>query len=217
MEAPYVNRWTGTVRSFTKEIFDHVQKSEALLLEGSSSVPELAYLMDLVVRFDVHRVIEIGFNIGFSSHAFLTAREDVTVVSFDRPGSLAVSVAKEFIDKKFPGRHQLILGDSRETLPNFLSNTALAAAFQLAFVDGGHEYDISSSDLRNCHTACPPGAIVVMDDLTPWVPWGIGPTKAWLEAVETGIVEPLEIHRDGIVTERIEGPADRVWGMGRFA
>lgn len=215
MEERYLVRWFDVIRGFTKEIWDHVQQGDESISELSSSVPELAYLMHLVDTYDVQSVIEVGFNIGFSSHAFLAASDSVQVVSFDQPGNQASSVAKQFIDQRFPGRHRLVLEDSRTALPKYVEEHG-ESLFDLAFVDGGHDYDVVKSDMGNCQVLCRPGSLVVVDDLTPWVPWGVGPTRAWSEALDAGDVKQEEIYRDGVLADRVEGPADRVWVQGRF-
>ncbi|WP_158102398.1 class I SAM-dependent methyltransferase [Streptomyces africanus] len=203
-----------TIRTFTKELWDHVLASGISISELSSSVPQLTYLMELVHTAEVRTVIEIGFNVGFSSHAFLSASDNVQVVSFDLPENKAALIGKEFIDQRFPGRHQLIVEDSRTALPKFIAEHG-ESLFDLAFVDGGHEYDAVKSDIDYCRVLCRPGSLIVVDDLTPWVPWGTGPTRAWTEVLETGDIKQEKIYRDGILTDRIEGPGDRVWAQGR--
>ncbi|AXE89476.1 O-methyltransferase [Streptomyces sp. Go-475] len=203
-----------TIRTFTKEIWDHVLASDISISELSSSVPQLTYLMELVHTAEVRTVLEIGFNVGFSSHAFLSASDDVQVVSFDLPENKAAWIGKEFIDQRFPGRHQLIMEDSRTALPKFIAEHG-ESLFDLAFVDGGHEYEAVKSDIDYCRVLCRPGSLIVVDDLTPWVPWGTGPTRAWTEVLETGDIKQEQIYRDGILADRIEGPADRVWAQGR--
>jgi predicted O-methyltransferase YrrM len=215
MEEVHLVRWFDTIRDFRKELWDDVMDSGASIPELSASVPELAHLMHLVDTFDVRSVIEVGFNIGFSSHAFLSASDTVNVVSIDVPDNKAVLVGKEFIDQRFPGRHQLIMEDSRTALPKYLAEHG-NAVFDFAFVDGGHDYDVVKSDIDHCVLLCQPGSLIVVDDLTPWVPWGVGPTRAWTEALEAGSIKQEEIYRDGVLVDRIEGPADRIWANGRI-
>jgi len=56
-----------------------------------------------------------------------------------------------------------------------------------------------------------------MDDLTPWLAWGVGPAKAWYEAVDDGLIEPFEYFVDaarrrggGSGRSRLGGRAVRV-------
>ncbi|MDX3225232.1 class I SAM-dependent methyltransferase [Streptomyces sp. ME19-01-6] len=214
MEEVHLVRWFDAIRDFTKELWDYVMDSGTSISELSASVPEMAHLMHLVETFDVRNVIEVGFNIGFSSHAFLSASDGVHVVSFDVPENRAALAGKEFIDQRFPGRHQLIMEDSRTALPKYIAEHG-HSLFDFAFVDGGHDYDVAKSDIDHCGVLCRSGSLIVVDDLTPWVPWGVGPTRAWTEALEAGSIKQEEIYRDGFLAGRIEGPADRVWAQGR--
>src|SRR5215213_8489390 len=81
--------------------------------EGTSDPDQLAWLADLVRGTKAHRIAEIGFHAGFSSHAFLDASPDTRVVSFDLGEHAHLAAAKRLLDECFPGRHLLVCGDSR--------------------------------------------------------------------------------------------------------
>jgi predicted O-methyltransferase YrrM len=191
---------------------------QVLGLEGFLRLDQASYLHNLLVHNpSVRTVLEIGFNAGHSSYVFLEARPDVQVVSFDLGEHGYVSAAKEFIDKKFPGRHQLVMGDSTVTVPQFRERCP-DAVFDLAFVDGGHDYEVAIADLRNCQPLVAAGGLVVMDDLLEWKSWGIGPTRAWTEVSEEGLVTPLELVQDGKQVETVRRKsATAAWGLGRYA
>jgi predicted O-methyltransferase YrrM len=174
--------------------------------KGSSSAAELVYLTDTAKRTNARLVAEIGFNTGLSSHAFLEAHPDVEVVSFDLGATRWVPTAKKLIDRRFPGRHTLILGDSRETVPKFKASNP-EVAFDLVFIDGGHAYEIARADLVNMHELASDSTAVIMDDLVPQFAFGAGPTKAWNDAIIEGLVRQEERVRDG----RMRG-----WALGRY-
>ncbi|WP_198042311.1 O-methyltransferase [Kitasatospora azatica] len=176
---------------------------------------EQEYLAELVRRTSARTILEIGFNAGLSSQALLAAAPDIRVVSFDLGDHAYVHQAKEYVDRRFPGRHELILGDSRTTLPRYAAR-ADRPLFDLAFVDGGHEVEVARADLRNARALCRPGAHVVIDDLTPWRPWGVGPTAAWREAIADGLIVQEEVLVDGVLVDEPSEPGDRVWAWGRF-
>jgi predicted O-methyltransferase YrrM len=136
------------------------------------------------------KVMEIGFNAGHSAEIFLKHNKDLTVTSFDLGRNSYVSTAKEYIDKTYPGRHTLILGDSTKTVPIFNPD----GPFDFIFIDGGHEYDIASADFRNCFRLAHRDTIVALDDTMFTEGWvadhNIGPTRTWLENLkENKIVE----------------------------
>ena len=184
-------------------------------LEGSTSPEELHYLAGTVENTGAGLIGEIGFNAGFSTQVFLTANPEATVVSFDLAERGYTKVAKEILDKRFPGRHTLIAGDSTKTVPEF-SRQNPDVRFDLFFIDGGHDYEVAKADIENAKALCTTQTAVIIDDLTPWLKWGEGPTRAWTEAIQQGLVRQDEIFQDGKAVSAPEPPGRRVWAMGRY-
>lgn len=183
--------------------------------EGSADEAELNYLAGLAQQPGVKRIAEIGFNAGMSSYAFLYANPDATVVSFDIGEYDYGPSAKDIIDEEFPGRHELILGDSTKTVPEYHAAHP-EEKFDLIFIDGGHDYEIAKADIKNMRKLATKNTIVVTDDLTPWLAWGEGPYRAWTEAIEWGVIEQDEIVKDGEVIDEIQPPGDRIYARGRY-
>ncbi len=183
--------------------------------EGGSSPDELQYLYALAKHSDIKRIAEVGFHLGFSSYAFLKARRDISVTSFDIGTHSFVPGAKKIIDRKFPGRHTLIYGDSTETVPKFFTQNP-GVKFDLIFIDGGHEYDVARADIINTRLLAHPDTLVIMDDLIPWLPWGKGPVRAWDDAIREGVVVQDELYEDGRVVKSIEPPGKRGWALGHY-
>jgi predicted O-methyltransferase YrrM len=196
------------------EVYGYVRDGGARIYEGGASVAEATYLRDLTVSANAVRVAEIGFNVGFSSIAFLESSPEVTVVSFELDQRPAVELAKRFVDERYPGRHDMIIGNSVETVPAHAESHG--GPYDLVFVDGGHEYETARADIANGARIAKSGALIVVDDVIPWYPWGVGPHQAWQQAVDSGLVEPLESIMDGRVVDVIEEPGDRAWVTGRI-
>lgn len=152
------------------------------------------------------RVAEIGFNAGYSALAFLSGHPGVHVVSFDIGQHHWTSLAKAYIDEHFPGQHDLILGDSWDTVPSYSGEP-----FDLIFIDGGHDYATAAADLRHMRRLAVLGAILIIDDQDPSQPWGIGPSRAWSDAVRARRVIEIERYRDE------EATPPRAWVMGAYA
>lgn len=183
--------------------------------EGASSPEELQYLYETAREHHSLKIAEIGFHLGFSSYAFLKASKQSIVVSFDIKDHPFVPAAKNIIDRKFPGRHSIIYGDSTKTIPEFVAQHP-DIKFDLIFIDGGHEYRVAKADIQNMRRLAHPDTLVIMDDLTPWLPWGKGPSQAWAEAIHEKQIQQIETYKDGKQVERIEPPGARAWAMGRY-
>jgi hypothetical protein len=200
-----------------KQMFNHVMQAEAGIYEGGASLAQISHLRDVARRSDSTWIAEVGFNVGYSTLAFLESSPETKVVSFELDLRPCVKLAKEFIDERYPGRHELVVGDSQVTVPEFAdAERAGPQGFDLVFIDGSHLYNVAANDIANTSRIAAYRATVVVDDLTPWYLWGAGPTRAWHEAVDAGRIEPLEYLVDGRLVDHIEGPADRAWAVGRF-
>ena len=124
--------------------------------------------------------------------------------------------AKAAIDRRFPGRHELVLGDSTEALPAYAQKHP-GKRFDLVFIDGGHDYEVAKADLLNFQAMSHNHTIVIMDDLTPWWRFGRGPTKVWQEALQVGLITQAGLYTDGQpVTEPTGRGFDRIWGVGYY-
>lgn len=180
----------------------------------SRQIPDqVATLRSLVKQQKPKRILEIGFNAGHSAEIFLSTDPDAHLLSFDLGHVPAVNVGKAFIDAHFPLRHTLIIGDSTMSVPAF-TRLYSDVKFDLIFVDGGHQYEVAKADIANCMKLADAQAIVAVDDTiftaSQEQPYTIGPTKAWLEALQERKV--TELGRQEYAVGR-----GMVWGRYNFA
>ena len=71
---------------------------------------------------NIKTAMEIGFNAGHSAELFLKNNPELTLTSFDIGDHNYVLRGKQYIDKMFPGRHTLIIGDSTVSVPKFIKD-----------------------------------------------------------------------------------------------
>ena len=148
---------------------------------------EQDFLKYMVSNKNIKRVIEIGFNGGHSADLFLSSNPDIHLISFDLGSHSYVQHGKKYIDMKYPERHTLILGDSRETVPEFY-RTNPTTTFDFIFIDGGHYTGVPESDLSNCRVLSHKDTLVVMNDTRQQniKPWNIEPNQVWTKYCNKG-------------------------------
>jgi FkbM family methyltransferase len=171
-----------------EDLNDFLESVSIVPIEGNSDqIPQQTDDLAALCK-GVKNILEIGFNAGHSSVLFLKTNPNCDVVSFDLDEHYYVQQAKEYIDYTYPNRHTLVIGDSRVSVPEYPDQK-----FDLIFIDGGHQFEIAQKDLLNCRRFAHSGTIVVMDDITykSSASWTIGPSSAWIEAKNSGLVTEL--------------------------
>ena len=160
--------------------------------EGSSIPEQIQYYLELLHKNpSIKRIVEIGFNLGISAAAFLAARPDTHVVSIDIGAHAYVLPAKRNIDKHFPGRHSLVVGDSTTTVPflhGFFNNPNPVDLFM---IDGYHVEPVPRIDLSNALVWCGPETYIIVDDVCATY-GGEGVNDAVRDALSAGTVKFVE-------------------------
>ena len=145
---------------------------------------------------------ETGFNIGHSSYFVLENNPKINVISF----SLFCKASEQayiILKQEYGDRIEVVWGDSREQVPK---RNGLYA--DVAFIDGGHQYDVARQDLHNAERHMNPQGIVIMDDAYCEAGFCQGPTRAWTEIVEEGRI---------IETARHDVTNFRGFAVGKFS
>ncbi|MGH3523869.1 MAG: class I SAM-dependent methyltransferase, partial [Mycobacterium sp.] len=190
-----------------------IQGSESS--EDSTDEAELRFLADLASGPQIQTIAQIGFNAGFSAHNFLDANHDAVLYSFDIGEHNYVRPAADHIAQTFPGRSVMTYGDSVHTVPEFHRRHP-EMKFDLIFIDGGHDYAVARQDLLNMRNLAHPTTVLVLDDLVPWLPWGIGPARAWADLLDEGVVTCDGLWQEGWRVKAPAPPGRRAWAVGRY-
>tara|TARA_Y100000389_G_scaffold44671_1_gene39368 strand:- start:3830 stop:4423 length:594 start_codon:yes stop_codon:yes gene_type:complete len=154
---------------------------------------QVEFLRNIVNDESINNVMEIGFNAGHSAELFLSSNKNINLVSFDIGEHKYVNLGKEFIDKTYPNRHTLIIGNSLSTVPEYFKKEN--KKFDLIFIDGDHNYNVAKGDILNCKNLAHDKTIVVIDDTinnNNWLQgWNIGPNRAWKEAKDSNMIKEI--------------------------
>ncbi len=166
---------------------EYLNSSKCHIVEGySQQVPEQVNRLKELIKGDkIKNVMEIGFNAGHSAELFLSNNPNIHLTSFDIGTYDYVKIGKEYIDRVYPNRHTLILGDSRISIPKYIEEN-VNKNFDLIFIDGGHDYKVAKADIINCKKLAHKDSIVIMDDIVQsgLKSWNFGPNRAWGEEVK---------------------------------
>jgi predicted O-methyltransferase YrrM len=176
---------------------DFLRENGVSELEGNcDQVPaQKQHIAEICFNKNIKNILEIGFNAGHSAEVILSANKGAKLTSFDLNIHSYTSVGKEYIDKKFPDRHVFVAGDSKETVPKHEGH------YECFFIDGGHDYETAKADIENCKRLARPCAMVMMDDVVlppvDGVEYSRGPTQAWIEAIQSGLITSVCHYRYG--------------------
>jgi len=163
---------------------------------GAYQIPEQQEFYKTIAK-DCKRILEIGFNTGSSSKAFLEG-SSAKIVSFDLGTHDYIDSCKKDIDKQYPGRHTLILGDSTRTIPDY-RDSCDGEIFDLILIDGAHDYENVKIDFLNCKSLADEKTVVILDDvcicppLVEICPYLQGPTRVWSEAIKANEIIPMAL------------------------
>lgn len=139
------------------------------------------------------RILEIGLNAGHSTELFLETAQAAKITSFDLCEKPYSEDILRQLTALYPGRFEVVAGNTLETLPAWFAQNP-DEPFDFVFVDGGHGYEVASSDLLTVLQFVPRGCLVAMDDIVEGVPHKghtVNPSKVWAEAVAAFQVHPL--------------------------
>lgn len=190
---------TTQISSAVHDIFREFKQAGVEATEGHCSPTQVQFFLDWLRRnSEVKTIFEIGFNAGHSAYTFLAARPDIKVISLDIGAHDYVTKGKALIDKVFPKRHTLIIGDSTQHLNKEGMLPALLKTFapDLFFVDGGHDDPIPRDDIFNCLEIAKPGAWFIIDDV---IDHHVGVLKGVQAAVAAVKLAALQQYKDGNV------------------
>jgi hypothetical protein len=120
-----------------------------IAVEGKSStyLDKVRLMKRLAQHEEVDTVCEIGFNAGHSALLWLASGVR-RVLSFELGQYPYSAKAISWLDKRYRGRFQVVMGDSLNSVPAFHEMWPDERC-NLLFIDGGHLYQHTMGDLEN--------------------------------------------------------------------
>ena len=160
------------------------------------------------------QVCEVGFNLGHSSLFWLLFSPSVNVRAFDLGEHSYSHRSSSYLFSRFgPSRFAagVTFGDSRSTLPSHLSAVLSGdlPPCDVVFIDGGHSFDVATSDIANLRGAVSLDHILIIDDVNQ-----DEVERAWKWALDEGLVEEHgEIFEDNFFVEARKARSAMVYGV----
>jgi predicted O-methyltransferase YrrM len=122
-------------------------------------------LHTLAASSHIEKVLEIGFNAGFSALLMLLANPRLQLTAVDIAEHAYTRPCYEVLRQMFGDRIELLVGDSTEVLPRIKSDAATAAPeYDLIHIDGCHDPSVAHADIVNSYSLSKYGTVLVMDD-----------------------------------------------------
>ncbi len=148
------------------EYFEYITE-QGFGYEGPTCPGKQIMMVALIMNVKAQLVYEIGFNAGHMSFRMCKALQETggKLIAFDLDEEHRSGVEK--MKEIFPGAFETcVWGDTRETLPEREDTP------DVIHIDGGHMYEVVSSDLRESLKRIRPGGFIVLDDCQkespPW-------------------------------------------------
>lgn len=110
-------------------------------------------------------IVEIGFNAGHSALLALTANPNLKFTAIDIGWHPYVEPCFDFLRSRFGDRIDLIIGDSKEVIPNLYAlKPELKDNVEGWIIDGNHNLEDAAADLENVYAIAKNGDRLVFDD-----------------------------------------------------
>ena len=142
----------------------------------------------------VENICEIGFNAGHSAIAWLAGSNKTRLFSFDIASHDYVQPMADYVASQFPGRFSIALGDSKVTVPKFISEKNGQFTCDVLVVDGDHSFDGTVADLKNMRSLAKQNGknVLLLDDFpTTYAPFMQSIGAAWISNRKNDIVENI--------------------------
>ncbi|CAM9892349.1 unnamed protein product, partial [Ectocarpus fasciculatus] len=145
-----------------------------MILGHTGAFPQKVEALGSVLRDGgdgVEKICEVGFNAGHSSlNWLLYSRPSTKVLAFDLGEHEYMRHALDFLQVVFPGRLEVLIGDSSVSIPAYAVAEEAAGrdphACNILFVDGDHSEDGAYADLVNFRAlASRDWNVLAIDDL----------------------------------------------------
>ncbi len=115
-------------------------------------------ISNMVLNKNIKKVMEIGFNSGFSALLMLLTNPTICISCFDLGEHTYTMPCYEQLKETFGDRLHITIGDSTQTLEK-VNDT-----YDVIHIDGGHSTEVATSDIVHSYRLSKQRTILIMDD-----------------------------------------------------
>lgn len=132
---------------------NHSKEPDMTLLNKQKNIVWLAK------HLEEGTMLEVGLNAGFSALLVLLSNPKIHIIGYDLGEHVYARRCIETLQFDFPGRLEVVFGDSRETLPLLGSKV-----YDFIHIDGGHSEEVAKSDVKEASRLLKPNGFLLIDD-----------------------------------------------------
>jgi hypothetical protein len=155
----YVNNYLIPIIVNSKELLEgNIFTYHHTLTYNDQYSDKAKNICSVVLNNSIKKVLEIGFNSGFSALLMLLSNPNIILTCCDIGEYKYVLPCYEKLKETFGDRINIIIGNSVETLKN------IDETYDLIHIDGGHSTDVAENDIINSYRLSRNGTIIIMND-----------------------------------------------------
>ena len=140
----------------------------------------------------IKSVLEVGFLAGHMTEEILKLNSCLTVTNIDSFQLASVHAGKAYIDNTYPGRLNLLRGNSKDVLPTLVEDSQ---KFDLIVIDGSFDIDIVRSDMANAKLCSHENTIIYVNNVITeplfMKYWTKSHSLVWEEYVNEGFIKQI--------------------------
>ena len=154
-------------------------------------------LFNLVNKFPVHNIIELGSSLGITSSYLAQAKKKAKVYTFEGSPEIA-QIARNTFKQLQVSNIDLHQGQFKDELPKVIDKID---SVDFAFIDGDHRYEPTMAYFEMLLSKVTNQSVFVFDDIY----WSEGMMRAWKEIIaRPEVTVSIDLYRMGIIFFRKE-------------
>ena len=155
----YINRYLLPIIEYCNELLEgNIFMNHHSTNYTNTFISKIKNISNIVLNKNIKKVMEIGFNAGFSTLLMLLSNPNINITCIDICEHTYTLLCYKKIKETFGDRINIIIGDSTQTLLN------INEEYDLIHIDGGHSPNICTSDIINSYRLSKSGTIIIMND-----------------------------------------------------